>query len=95
MLTASVQILTQDFETTREFVLWGVIDSCSLRALLAYVDISNESYVYVTPATAINAAWDSQWYQRSCTRAEKRAIFGHFPEKSELLEKYILLILEH
>ena len=42
----------------------------------------------ITPASAINAAWGSQWYQYSCTLAEtrlekKRAIFGYFPEKSE------------
>ena len=66
-LTASVQILTQHFKTTRESVSRGAIDSCSLSALPECVDVSDESHVYITPATMINAAWGSQWYQRSCT----------------------------
>ena len=56
-LTAAVQISTQNFITKRESVSWGAIDSCSLRALPGYVDVSDESYVYISPATAINAAW--------------------------------------
>ena len=52
-LTASVPILTQDCKTTRESVSRGPIDSCSLRALPERIDVSDESHVYITPATAI------------------------------------------
>ena len=37
----------------------------------------------ITPKINAVTAWGSQWYQRNYTRAEKRAIFGYFPEKSE------------
>ena len=52
--------------------------------------------LHTTPATAINAALGIQWYQRSCTRAEKRqqirAIFGYFLEKSgAVIKKYTLI----
>ena len=50
----------------------GVINSCSLRALPEYVEVSDESHVYITPATTLTAGWGSQWYQCSCTSAEKR-----------------------
>ena len=82
----------------QESVSWGASDSCSLGALPEYVDISDEIHVDITPAAAINGAWDSQWYQRSCTHTEKRrekkhAIFGYFPVKSEhsYYKKYTLI----
>ena len=85
-------------KTERESVSWGAIDCCSLRALPEYVNDSDESYVNITPATAINAAWDSQWDQRSCTRAENRrekkaCDFWLIPEKSErsYYKKYTLI----
>ena len=78
----------------QESVSGSVIDSCSLKALPEYVDVSDESRVYIIPATAINqghnATWYSQWFRAAaqCTRAEmlrekKRAIVGYFLEKSE------------
>ena len=68
-------MLTQDFKTKRESVSRGAIDSCCLRRLPEYVNVRDESHVYVkrtVPAIAINAAWGSQWHQRCSTRVEKR-----------------------
>ena len=40
--------LNSRFHNFASFVLWGaIIDSCSLRALLEYVDVSDESHVYI------------------------------------------------
>ena len=47
MLAASVQILTQDFKIMRESVSRGANDSYSLSALPKYVDVSDESHVYI------------------------------------------------
>ena len=56
-LNAIVQILTHNFKAMRESVSRDAIDRCSLRALPECVDVSDESHVYITPATTINAAW--------------------------------------